>query len=143
MEETDLRGTMGWVLDDLVRRVEGISQAVVLSRDGLRLGSSYGLSREDAEHMSAIAAGLQSLARGAALQFHGGEARQTIIHMDKALMFVMAAAQGSCLAVLCPANADHGLVVYEMAMMVKRLGPYLASGPRSAPGSDSMERFAG
>jgi predicted regulator of Ras-like GTPase activity (Roadblock/LC7/MglB family) len=143
MDEKDLRGTMGWALDDLVRRAEGISQAVVLSRDGLTLGSSDGLSREDAEHMSAIAAGLHSLARGAALQFHGGEARQTIIHMDKALMFVMAAAQGSCLAVLCPVDADHGLVAYEMAMLVKRLGPYLASSPRPASGLDPMERFAG
>jgi predicted regulator of Ras-like GTPase activity (Roadblock/LC7/MglB family) len=135
--------TMSWVLDDLVRRVEGISQAVVLSRDGLTLGSSYGLSREDAEHMSAVAAGMQSLARGAALRFHGGEARQSIIHMDKALMFVMAAAQGSCLAVLCPADADHGLIAYEMAMLVKRLGQYLSANPRPTAGLEALERFSG
>jgi predicted regulator of Ras-like GTPase activity (Roadblock/LC7/MglB family) len=131
------------VLDDLVRRVDGISEAVVLSRDGLTLGSSYGLSREDAEHMSAVAAGLQSLARGAALRFNGGEARQSIIHMDKALMFVMAAGQGSCLAVLCPADADHGLIAYEMAMLVKRLGQYLSTNPRPTPSLEVMERFSG
>jgi predicted regulator of Ras-like GTPase activity (Roadblock/LC7/MglB family) len=142
MEQTGLRGTMNWVLDDLVQRVEGITQAVVLSRDGLTLGSSDGLSREDAERMSAIAAGLQSLARGAALQFHGGEARQAIIQMDKALMFVMTAGHGSCLAVLCPAQADHGLVAYEMAMLVKRLGQYLSANPRTAPGFEAMERLA-
>jgi predicted regulator of Ras-like GTPase activity (Roadblock/LC7/MglB family) len=135
--------TMSWVLDDLVRRVEGISQAVVLSRDGLTLGASHGLCREDAEHMSAVAAGLQSLARGAALRFNGGEARQAIIHMDRALMFVMAAAQGSCLAVLCPADADHGLIAYEMAMLVKRLGQYLAANPRLPVGLEAMERFSG
>jgi uncharacterized protein len=128
--------TMNWVLDDLVRRVNGISHAVVLSRDGLTLGASGGLNREDAEHMAAIAAGLQSLARGAALRFHGGEARQAIIHMDAALLFVMAAGQGSCLATLCPADADHGLVVYEMAMLVTRLGQYLTAHPREA------ERYA-
>jgi predicted regulator of Ras-like GTPase activity (Roadblock/LC7/MglB family) len=132
MEKGGFTATMDWVLDDLVRRVSGISQAVVLSRDGLTLGSSRGLSRDDAEHMAAVAAGMQSLARGAALRFHGGEARQAIIQMDAALMFVMAAGQGSCLAALCPADADHGLVVYEMAMLVKRLGQYLSANPRTA-----------
>jgi predicted regulator of Ras-like GTPase activity (Roadblock/LC7/MglB family) len=132
MERGGFTATMDWVLDDLVRRVSGISQAVVLSRDGLTLGASQGLSREDAEHMAAVAAGMQSLARGAALRFHGGEARQAIIQMDTALLFVMAAGQGCCLAALCPADADHGLVVYEMAMLVRRLGQYLSTNPRTA-----------
>jgi predicted regulator of Ras-like GTPase activity (Roadblock/LC7/MglB family) len=131
MEQGGFTATMDWVLDDLVRRVSGISQAVVLSRDGLTLGASRGLSREDAEHMAAVAAGMQSLARVAAVRFHGGEARQAIIHMDTALLFVMAAGKGSCLAALCPADADHGLVVYEMAMLVKRLGQYLSANPRA------------
>jgi predicted regulator of Ras-like GTPase activity (Roadblock/LC7/MglB family) len=126
--------TMNWVLDDLVRRVEGVSQAVVLSRDGLTLGASKGLKREDAEHLAAIAAGLQSLARGAALRFDGGQAREAIIRMDSALLFVMAAAEGSCLAVLAPAAADHGLIAYEMAVLVQRLGHYLSAGPRAFAG---------
>jgi predicted regulator of Ras-like GTPase activity (Roadblock/LC7/MglB family) len=142
MHGPGVSNTMNWVLDDLVRRVDGIRQAVVLSRDGLTIGASEGLSREDAEHMAALAAGIQSLARGAALRFDGGQARQSIIHMDRALLFVMAAAQGSCLAVLCPADADHGLIAYEMAMLVKRLGQYLATNPRVAAFSDSTERLA-
>jgi predicted regulator of Ras-like GTPase activity (Roadblock/LC7/MglB family) len=131
MSQTGQAGTMSWVLDDLVRRVDGIRQAVVLSSDGLTLGSSHGLSREDAEHLAAVAAGMQSLARGAARRFEGGQPRQSIIHMDKAMLLVMAAAQGSCLAVISPADADHGLIAYEMAMLVKRLGQYLSANPRA------------
>ena len=142
MQQAGITSTMNWVLDDLVRRVDGIRQAVVLSRDGLMLGASVGLSREDAEHMAAVAAGIQSLSRGAALRFDGGQARQTIIHMDRALLFVMAAAQGSCLAVLCPADADHGLIAFEMAMLVKRLGQYLATNPRFPSGADVAKRLA-
>jgi predicted regulator of Ras-like GTPase activity (Roadblock/LC7/MglB family) len=142
MPQAGLTATMSWVLDDLVRRVDGISQAVVLSRDGLTLGASQGLSREDAEHLAAVAAGMQSLARGAALRFDGGQARQSIIHMDRALLFVMAAAQGSCLAVLSPADADHGLIAYEMAMLVKRLGQYLAANPRVAVVGLTPERLS-
>jgi predicted regulator of Ras-like GTPase activity (Roadblock/LC7/MglB family) len=142
MQQAGLTTTMNWVLDDLVRRVDGVSQAVLLSRDGLTLGASQGLSREDAEHLAAVAAGIQSLARGAALRFDGGQPRQSIIHMDRVLMFVMAAAQGSCLAVLCRPNADHGLVAYEMATLVKRLGQYLSANPRATVLPDIAERLA-
>lgn len=142
MQQTGRANTMNWVLDDLVQRVDGISQAVLLSRDGLTLGGSAGLSRDDAEHLAAVAAGIQSLARSAASRFDGGQARQSIIHMDRLLIFVMAAAQGSCLAVLCGPGADHGLVAYEMAMLVKRLGQYLSASPRAVVLPDTAERVA-
>lgn len=142
MQPAGLATTVNWVLDDLVRRVDGVSQAVLLSRDGLTLGASQDLSREDAEHLAAVAAGIQSLARGAALRFDGGQPRQSIIHMDRVVMFVMAAAEGSCLAVLCGPSADHGLVAYEMAMLVNRLGQYLSANPRATVQPDIAERLA-
>jgi predicted regulator of Ras-like GTPase activity (Roadblock/LC7/MglB family) len=58
-----------------------------------------------------------------------GEARQTIIELELAFLFVTAAGHGSCLAVMCPAQADAGLIAYEMAMLVKRAGPHLAAQP--------------
>jgi predicted regulator of Ras-like GTPase activity (Roadblock/LC7/MglB family) len=121
---------LGWLLDDLAGRVEHFRHAVILSRDGLVVAASRDLSREDAEYMSALAAGVQSLAKGAGEHFGVGEVRQTIIELQQALLFVTAAGHGSCLAALCPANADAGLVAYEMAMLVKRAGPRLASQAR-------------
>lgn len=121
---------LGWLLDDLAERVESFRRAVILSRDGLVIAASKGFSRDDAEHMSALAAGLQSLARGAGEHFGVGEVRQCIVELQDALLFVTAAGHGSCLAVLAPAEADAGLVAYEMAMLVKRAGPHLASEPR-------------
>jgi len=73
---------------------------------------------------------VQSLASGAGQHFGVGQVRQTIIELEQALLFVTAAGHGSCLAVLCPAYADAGLVAYEMAMLVKRAGPHLAARPR-------------
>jgi predicted regulator of Ras-like GTPase activity (Roadblock/LC7/MglB family) len=121
---------LSWLLDDLASRVDDIEQAVILSRDGLTVAASQSLSREDAEHLSALAAGVQSLARGAGEHFSLGEVRQTIIELEQAFLFVTAAGHGSCLAVMCPVNADAGLVAYEMAMLVKRAGPHLAAQPR-------------
>jgi predicted regulator of Ras-like GTPase activity (Roadblock/LC7/MglB family) len=121
---------LSWLLDDLASRVDDIQQGVILSRDGLTVAASESLSREDAEHLAALAAGVQSLARGAGEHFSLGDVRQTIIELEQAFLFVTAAGHGSCLAVMCPANADAGLVAYEMAMLVKRAGPHLAAQPR-------------
>jgi predicted regulator of Ras-like GTPase activity (Roadblock/LC7/MglB family) len=132
MDQPGAPETMDWVVDDLVRRVEGISQAVVLSRDGLTLGASHGLSREDADHFCAVAAGLQSLARAAAQRFGGGQVRQTIVELDTAVMFAIEAGEGTCLAALCPADARPGLIAYEMGKLVKRIRQHLAAEPRPA-----------
>lgn len=121
---------LSWLLDGLVDRVADVRQAVVLSSDGLLMGASRGLGREDAEHLSAVAASFSSLARGAARHFGGGGVRQTIVEMDGAFLFVTAAGQGACLAVLASSSADAGLIAYEMAMLVTRVGQHLSANPR-------------
>jgi len=121
---------LAWLLDDLASRIEDFRRAVLLSRDGLLIASSSDLSREDAEHLSAVAAALQSLAAGTGDRFDVGGVRQTVIELEQALLFVTAAGEGSCLAALCPANADAGLVAYEMAMLVKRARPHLVQHAR-------------
>ena len=126
------REQLGWLLDNLVSRVANVRQALILSRDGLVVAKSQTMSREQGEHLSAIAAGVQSLARGAGQQVGGGEARQTIIEMDSAILFVVAAGQGTCLAVLATVEANLGVMAYEMAMLVRRMGAHLTAAPRYA-----------
>jgi predicted regulator of Ras-like GTPase activity (Roadblock/LC7/MglB family) len=130
MAHTETTGQLNWLLDNLVGQVEHVQQALVLSRDGLVVASSQGLDREDGEHLSALAAGLQSLASGTGRQFRGGEVRQTIIEMESAFLFVVAAGKGTCLAVLTSAEPNVGVIAYEMAMLVRRMGKYLAAEPR-------------
>ena len=123
-------GELNWLLENLVSTVHRVRQAVILSPDGLPLGNSPGLSADDADHLAALAAGVQSLARGAGQRFSGGEVRQTIIEMDAALLFITAAGQGTCLAVLADVDADAGLIAYEMAVLVKRVGQHMVANPR-------------
>ena len=123
---------LDWLLDDLVKRVAGADRAVVLSADGLLMGRSVNLSEEDAEHLSAVASALQSLARGTGRHFGGGNVRQTMVEMDHAFLFVTAAGSGACLALLAGENADMGMVAYELNLMVKRVGAVLTAAPRSA-----------
>jgi predicted regulator of Ras-like GTPase activity (Roadblock/LC7/MglB family) len=128
---TKQSANLTWLLDDLVERVPTAQQAVVLSADGLMLGSSAEMDREDAEHLSAMAAGFQSLAKGASRHFDAGQVRQTVVEMEEAFLFVTAAGQGACLAVLASADADLGLIAYEMAMLVTRVGQTMAAPERS------------
>ncbi|WP_418960931.1 roadblock/LC7 domain-containing protein [Streptomyces tritici] len=123
-------GELDWLLDDLVVRVNEVRHTVVLSNDGLAVGASSGLSREDAEHLAAIASGFHSLAKGAGRQFGTGGVRQTMVEMDDGFLFVAAAGDGSCLAVLSSVAADIGLIAYEMARLVKRVGEHLYTPPR-------------
>ncbi|MFI6388874.1 roadblock/LC7 domain-containing protein [Nonomuraea sp. NPDC050547] len=124
-------GELNWLLDDLATRVAAVRQAVILSTDGLAVGHSKGLTREDAEHLAAVASGFHSLARGTGRHFEGGDVRQTIVEMEQAFLFVTAAGQGTCLAVMAEANVDVGHIAYEMAMLVKRVGQHITTNPRS------------
>lgn len=131
---TPLRGDstdrLDWLIDGLVERVPQVTHAVVQSSDGLLMGASAGMNREDADYLSALAAGLQSLAEGARSQFAAGGVHQTIIEMSNAFLFVTAAGEGASLTVLSDADVDPSQISYEMAVLVKRVGEHLSSNPR-------------
>ena len=127
-------GELDWLLDDLVMRVSEVRHAVVLSNDGLAVGASTDLRREDAEHLAAVASGFHSLAKGAGRQFGTGGVRQTIVEFDEGYLFVTAAGDGSCLSVLSGMEADVGRVAYEMTLLVHRVGEHLGVAARG-PGS--------
>ena len=136
MQGTGSFTDLAWLLDDLVGRVEEAQHGIVFSTDGLLLAASVGFSQADAEHLAAVGSAVQSLGRGVSDRVEGGPVRQTIIEMRSAYLIVTAAGQGACLAVLCTAEADVGLVAYEMAMLVTRVGQTMDAPERPA-GSDA------
>ncbi|MBB6548402.1 roadblock/LC7 domain-containing protein [Nonomuraea rubra] len=138
---TPTAGTdLNWLMDDLVNRVKEAEHAIVLSSDGLLMASSAALQRTDGEHLSAVASGLQSLAKGVSDHISAGAVRQTVVEWKNQFLIVTAAGERACLAVLCAQNADIGLVAYEMAMMVARVGQYLTSGARGAQAVAGSDR---
>ena len=123
--------SLNWLLDDMLQRVPTARQAIVLSTDGLLISRSTNVAQEDAEHLSALASGLQSLARGAGRHVDGGAVRQTLVEMENSFLVVTAGGSGTCLAVLADAAADLGQLVYEMNLLVRRVGSSLGTKPRS------------
>lgn len=139
-QKTATSADLTWLLDDLVGRVKQVDHAVALSTDGLLMAASKGLGRDDGEHLAAMAAGIQSLARGAGKRFGGGQVQQTIIEMQSSFLFVTAAGRNACLAVLATEDADVGLIAYEMAMLVTRVGKFVASPDREASAGQNAAR---
>lgn len=124
-EPTQTSGELNWLLDELVGRVAQIHHAVVLSGDGLPVGASSQLSREDRERFAAIASGFHSLAKGTGQHFDAGGVVQTMVELEGGFLFVVAAGDRSCLSVFCDADADIGLIAYEMARLVKQVREHL------------------
>jgi predicted regulator of Ras-like GTPase activity (Roadblock/LC7/MglB family) len=114
-----------WLVTDLVQRVPTVEHAIVVSADGLLLICSGGLDRTRAEQLSAVGSAFASLSKSSGRYFDGGEVMQTIVQMSRRFLFVNAIGDGSCLVVLSTARSDIGLIGYEMAMLVRRVGDVL------------------
>lgn len=136
--KTSAAKDLAWLLDDLVERVAHAQRGIVLSNDGLLIAASQDLSREEAEHLAAVASGFQSLARGTGRYIGGGPVRQTIVELEKAFFFVTAAGKGACLAVEASADADVGLIAYEMARLVTSVGKFLSTPIRAETDRDEV-----
>lgn len=103
------------------------------------MAASAGLNREDAERLAAVASGYRSLSRGAGRVFDGGPVRQTIVEMESAFLFVTSAGKRACLAVIGSSESDIGLIAYEMAVLVRRVGASLSTSQRAGqPQTESV-----
>lgn len=111
---------LNWLVSNFVASVPGVEQAAVVSSDGLLVAMSDGLDRTEADRLAAVAAGLQSIARGAAGPLEGGPVHEVIVEYEHAILFVMSISEASVLAVIARRPCDVGLVGYEMAVLVQR-----------------------
>lgn len=120
-----------WLVTDFTQRVPGVAHAVVVSADGLLLTASEKLPKDRADQLAAVASGLLSLTQGAARCFQAGGVTETVVEMEHGLMLQMAISDGSCLTVLAAPQCDMGLIAYEMALLVERVGQILTPELRS------------
>jgi predicted regulator of Ras-like GTPase activity (Roadblock/LC7/MglB family) len=124
------RGGVNWLLDELIRRLAGAEKAVALSGDGLLLGRSGSVDREDAEHLAAMSSAFQSLSRGVGATFGKGPVQQVVVELDYGYLVVTEGGEGACLALLTSVTADLGMVAYEMNVIVQQVGSALSATPR-------------
>jgi len=111
---------LNWLVSSFVERASGVKEAAVVSSDGLLVAVSDGLGRAEADRLSAVAAGLMSIARGASGPIDGGRVNEVIIEYDWSLLFVMRVSEASVLAVVASRPCDVGQIGYEMAVLVEK-----------------------
>ncbi|MEU1408264.1 roadblock/LC7 domain-containing protein [Streptomyces sp. NPDC005728] len=126
--------TLTWLLEGLLERTPGTRHALVLSRDGLKLCRSPELSVDRADQLAAIAAGIQSLSRGASVEFGDGSGgvRSAMAEFYGGVLFIVEAGQGAHLAVVATEDADAGVVGHTMSELVEQLGEHLTALPRTS-----------
>ncbi len=125
MTLSDEASNLNWLVDSFASEVSGVSDAVVVSSDGLPLAASSGMDRDAVDRFAAVASGLIGLSYGAAGRFGGGAVNEVIVEMENAFLFVTGISDGSLLAVMAESSADIGLVGYEMAVLVEKAGASL------------------
>jgi len=123
---------LNWLVTNFADRVPAVAHAIVVSSGGLPMGSSQGFPPDRVDQLAAVTSGLTSLTQGAARIFEGGAVAQTVVEMHRGLLIVMAISDGSSLAVLASPDCDMGLVAYEMALLVERVGRALTPQLHSA-----------
>ncbi|GAB3863538.1 hypothetical protein GCM10029963_72370 [Micromonospora andamanensis] len=124
---------LSWLVSAFAERVPGVAHAVVVSSDGLLVAISDHLPRDHADKLAAVTSGLMSITAGAAQMFDGDVVKQTVVEMGRGYFLVMQVRDGSILATLAAADADIGVVGYEMARLAKQAGEMLT--PPCAPNS--------
>lgn len=135
---------LNWLLQEFTGRVTGVTSAMLVSRDGLKMAVS-GLDTAGADRAAAWTSSLHSLARSAATVAgtREGGFRQVVIEDDGVLVFVVSADHaaptgqgadsglvGSVLGVLAEPDADPGMVGYEMSLLVKSVAEHLVTATR-------------
>lgn len=120
-----------WLLETLKERTPEVRHVLVLSRDGLRLCFTSELTIDQADHLSAIASGIQSLAMSASAEFGAAVGSgQSMVEFPGGVLLIIPAGEGANLAVVAGEYADVGLIGHNMSELVERIGGYLTAAPR-------------
>jgi uncharacterized protein len=135
MQTAEANRQLDWLVSDFARRVAGVTHALVVSVDGLKLAVSDRVDEAAADQLAAVASGLVSLTRGAARCFDAEPVVQTIVETAGGYFFVTSVSEGSTLAVFASVECDIGMIGYEMAMLVGRVGQLLDPGARGPESS--------
>ncbi|MFD3563401.1 roadblock/LC7 domain-containing protein [Streptomyces sp. NPDC058686] len=145
------REDMAWLLRQFASEVPGVTHAVLLSRDGLRLLDSD-VDKDWADELSAAFSGVASIAANITGPSHKKRhARQVVIERDDCLFFVQSAGRSAVfenhpgnergvvdtvLAVIATTDVDAGTAGYEMGRLVQKFAPYMQIPVRVGTGDE-------
>jgi predicted regulator of Ras-like GTPase activity (Roadblock/LC7/MglB family) len=116
---------VNWLLAGFVNETPGVDDAVAVSSDGLLIALSSTLDRDRADRLAAVITGMRALAQGAGRELDRGDLLQVLVEYGDGYLFVSAISDGSTMGVVAARDCDLGLVGYETARLVERVGGQL------------------
>lgn len=116
---------VSWMLDHFVRETAEVEQVIGVSSDGLLMAMSVRMDRGDADKLGATVSGITTLAASASRLLHKGGLTQVITEFAEGYLIASLISGRACLGVVASRNCDLGLVGYETAMLVERVGAIL------------------
>jgi predicted regulator of Ras-like GTPase activity (Roadblock/LC7/MglB family) len=116
---------VSWMLDHFVRETAGVEQAVGVSSDGLLMAMSVRMPRGDADKLAATVSGMTTLATSAGGLLAKGGLAQVITEFADGYLVASVISGRACLGVVTSRDCDLGVVGYETAMLVERVGAVL------------------
>jgi predicted regulator of Ras-like GTPase activity (Roadblock/LC7/MglB family) len=143
----EARQQMGGMLEEFVETVPGVTHALLVSRDGLRLVDSN-VHRDAADRWAATLGSLASLCESIpGPRGDRGGLKLALVERDDALIFASIAGSSAVfpnqpgsvsgsvatvLAVIAGPETNAGTVGFEMGRLVDRFAPYMVESVRSA-----------
>lgn len=115
-----------WLLNNFVDSTSGVTHALAVSADGIKLAHSSQLPTANADQFAAITAGLSSLIHGAANCFGESSVERVMIEMGNSFLLISNVSHGAVLGVISMKDADLGYVAYEMTLFAERAGSVLS-----------------
>ncbi|MER7933023.1 MULTISPECIES: roadblock/LC7 domain-containing protein [unclassified Streptomyces] len=143
--------SMAWLLRQFASDIPGVTHAVLLSRDGLRLLDSD-VEKDWADELAAAFSGVASIAANISGPHRTKRpARQVIVEREDCLFFLQGAGRSAAfdnhpgnergavdtiLAVITAPDADAGTVGFEMGRLVAKFAPYMVIPVRVGTGGE-------
>jgi predicted regulator of Ras-like GTPase activity (Roadblock/LC7/MglB family) len=126
-----MTGIENWMIDEVVG-VPGVRHVVVTTSDGIVTARSGEITRDDADRLGAMCAGLYAIGQNIADAYGDGTGiiHQNMIRFGGGFLFVRRAADGSRLAVVTSPAVDPAVIGQQMGKQVQKIGDKLSAAPR-------------
>ncbi|MEY9913162.1 putative regulator of Ras-like GTPase activity (Roadblock/LC7/MglB family) [Catenulispora sp. MAP12-49] len=114
-----------WTVDAFVRQTDGVTDAIVVSADGLPIAASETRGPDAADRLSAIVSGLASLAGAVTTTEDLGPLNKIILDLADGYLLVAAIGHRALLGVRALKESDLGTVAFEMTVYARQAGARL------------------
>lgn len=126
-------GDVAWLIRQFTADVPGVTHAIVVSLDGLQLAASDSVERDIGDQVSALSAGLLSMATQCGELLSLGPSEYMTIRQPRGHLLFMRIGDVAGLAVAASAHADLRVLAFRMTQFVTSVGHALAPPMRDDP----------